>query len=581
MRPRTPRTHTSRLRRLRRLDPRGWDATDRFVALAVVAVLLGPVIAVVQAIGHGWAPHGDDATIALRTADVLEGRFPVTGMRSTSGDGVDETLATHHLGPLQFYLLALPLGLTGGASAGIAIGGGAIAAVTAVLTVVWARRLGGGLGVVVFTSGLLLAQWAIGPEALFRPLNPYAPLLPTYLSLLLLWALARGDHRALPPFVIAVSLIAQGNLAFAPLAAALALGAVALVLEPRLRRRGPSEPLVRLRRPRLRGRIQAPSAGDRARIRSGRWALGLGLLVWLPSIVEIFVHSPNNLRQLVRWATSGTGDPIGVVAGLEHLSLIAPVPGGGFRAYSDELLIEGTSLGTAVGVVVLLLLVVISSGWRVPLGRASSAWPTRIALLANVGMLATSSRLPEFPAAPYWVITWLPVAAFTWAALVWRALAYLENASPHLAPRIAMPLAGGLVVGGLGASFLGAQPAWAETRSMSSAAKQTAAELGPGDERHVQIVGLGFVPTLGAAPGVAWEAHRAGWNPHYLRTWPYEEDADHLWGETAPEGSDTLYITDSTEPELMKGMSASAQEVTVVDMAHREGRLGVYRDRSE
>lgn len=564
-------------RHLRRFDPRDWDATDRFVALAVVAVLLAPLVAVVRALGNDWAPHGDDATVALRAADVLDGRLPVTGMRSTSGDGVDPSLATHHLGPLQFYLLAVPLALTGGSGAGIAIGGALIAVTASVLTVIWARRLGGGLGVAVFTGGLLLAQWAVGADAMFRPLNPYAPLLPTYLSMLLLWALARGDHRALAPFVLSVSLIAQGNLAFAPLAAALAAGAVWLAVEPRVRRRGPREALVLLRRPRHRGRPQQPTRAEEARIRSGRWALGVGVLVWLPSIIELFVHSPNNIRQLWRWATSGTGDPIGLAAGLEHLSLLAPVPGG-FRPYSDDLLTEGTSVGTAVGAVVLLLVLAISTGWHVPKGRASSAWPARIALLANVGMIATASRLPDFPAAPYWVITWLPVVAFTWAALVWRGLAYLERASPHLAPRIALPVAGGLVVGGALATVLAPQPDWTETRAMNDLARETTEGLGPGEDRHVQITGLGFVPTLGAAPGVAWEAHRAGWNPHYLRDWPYEEDAEHLWSGSAPDGADILYITDSTEPELMKGMSASAQEITTVRMTHREGTLGVYHD---
>lgn len=549
--------------------------------MAVVAVLLAPVLAVAQAIAHGWAPNGDDATIALRTADVLDGRFPVTGMRSTSGDGVDAQLSTHHLGPLQFYLLALPLALTGGASAGIALGGALIAGTASVLTVVWARRLGGALGIVVFGAGLLLSQWAIGPEATFRPLNPYAPLLPTYLALLLLWGLARGDHRALPPFVVAVALVAQGNLAFLPLAAVLVLTAVGLALRrDESRAKGPGQPTVDLGQRTHRGRVRRlPTREERARTRSHRWALGLGLLVWLPSIVELFVHNPNNIRQIVRWATSGTGDPIGFVAGLEHLSLLAPVPGG-FRRYSEDLLTEGSTVATVIGAVLLLLLLAISTGWRVPQGRASSAWPARVALAANIGMLATASRLPEWPAAPYWIIAWLPVAAFTWAALAWRGLAYLEKATPHLAPRIALPLAGVLLTGGLLASLLAHSPDWAENRTMSELARKSAEDLGPGEGRPVRIDGLGFTPTLGAAPAAAWEARRAGWEPHYLSAWPFAEDADHLWRESAPEDADRLYISDSNEPERLQDMSASAQEVTVVEMRHQEGELGVYRDRA-
>ncbi|NYF99592.1 hypothetical protein [Janibacter cremeus] len=550
------------------LDPRCWGPTDRFLALAILAVLLAPTVAVIRAISQDWAPNGDDATVALRSAGVLDGHFPLTGMRSTAGNGVDVNLSTHHLGPLQFYLLALPLAATGGAAAGVAIGGALIAAIASVLTVVWARRLGGTLAVAVFTCGLLLAQWALGAEAMFRPLNPYAPLLPTYLALLLLWALARGDHRALAPFVVAVSLLAQANLAFLPLAGVLVLAAVAVSVWPPTDTPRPDRSGRRGRRP---GHVTT------ARAHSRRWAVGLGVLVWLPSLLELFVHRPNNLRQFVRWATSGSGDPIGVLAGIEHLSLLAPVPGG-FRRYSPDLLTTGTTVGTALGVLALLVLVAISTGWRVPQGRASSAWPARVALVANVGMLATASRLPEWPAAPYWVITWLPVAAFTWAAFAWRGLAYLESATPRLPHGVAVPVAGGLVVGGLAAALLATQPNWSQTRTMTAVARTSVSEMGPGDERPVRISGFGFVPTLGAAPAIAWEAHRAGWEPHYLSSWPFEEDAEYLWAGSAPQGADELFVIDSTEPEFHDGVPETAREVAAVKLTYRDGTISVYRE---
>lgn len=429
------------------------------------------------------------------------------------------------------------------------------------LTVVWARRLGGTLAVTVFTGGLLLAQWAVGVEALFRPLNIYAPLLPTYLALLLLWALARGDHRALAPFVVAVSLLAQTNLAFLPLAAVLVITAVGVSLWPPPDATGPR----RRERP------------GRARRASRRWAIALGLLVWLPSLLELFVHRPNNLHQLIRWATSGSGEPIGVVAGLSHLSLLAPVPGG-FRRYTQDLLTTGSAVGTALGILLLLLLVAISTGRRVPQGRASSVWPARVALVANLGMVATASRLPQWPAAaPYWIITWLPVAAFTWAALTWRGLAYLERATPRLPRGVTVPLAGALLVGGLASPLLAAQPSWAEARSMQALARATVAGLGTGHGDPLRITGYGFVPTLGAAPAIAWQAHRAGWDPHYLSSWPFEEDAHHLWAESAPEEAEEVLVLDSAEPELQDSVPDGAQEIASVDMTHREGVLTVYR----
>ena len=60
----------------------------------ILAVLVAPVAAAVQAIAHGWQPTGDDATIALRTAGILDGHLPATGMRSTSGDGVSPAVVT-------------------------------------------------------------------------------------------------------------------------------------------------------------------------------------------------------------------------------------------------------------------------------------------------------------------------------------------------------------------------------------------------------------------------------------------------------------------------------------------------------
>lgn len=524
------------------------------MALAVLAVLVAPVVALVSALTHGWAPHGDDATIALRSADVLDGRLPLTGMRSTSGDGGHPELASHHPGPLEFYLLALPMALTGGSAVGVVLGCALLAAVASVLVVVWARRLGGSLAVVVLTAGLLLTQWVIGPEAMIRPFNPYPPLLPTYLALVLLWALARGHHRALPPFVVAVSLLAQANLSYLALALTLAVGAAALLVRDR-----------RVNRPRR----------TRARRLSHRWAIGLAVLAWLPSVAELLLQRPNNLTQVWRYTTSGAGDSVGLAAGAQHLSLLAPFAGG-FRHPSNDLLTQGSTAAMATGGVILLLLAAIATGWHVPQGRASSVWPARVALLANVGMLVTASQLPEWPAAPYWIVTWLPVAAFTWVALAWRALAYLEDLDPRLPARVALPLGGALVALALTATVTAPDPHWEENASLRAVGELTADELGPGEGQDVQIEGLGFVPTLAAGPAVAWQLHREGWNPHYMLPWPHQEDADHLWSTTAVPGSTTLYLTDSEEPELTSDLPEEAERLGEVELGYRPGTVTVY-----
>lgn len=539
---------------MRRVDPRTWDLHDTLVALLLLAVTVAPVAALGHAVLQGWAPHGDDATIALRSHDVLSGHPPLTGMRSTSGDSGHPDLASHHLGPLELYLLALPVALTGGHPVGLALGTALISVSASVLTVVWARRLGGELAMVVVGGGLLLAQWAIGLEAMYRPFNPYPALLAVFLLLVLCWAVLRRDHRALPPFAVAGALVLQANLAFVPLVLAL-LALVALATMRRERGR---------RRP------------DRAARRSYRWAAGLGLLAWLPSIVELLVHQPNNLTQITRWALSGTGNPIGLTAALQHLSLLAPVPGG-FRPLSDELLMTGGSVAPWVGGAVLLLLAVISTGWRVPQGRASSALPARVALVANLAMLATASRLPEWPSAPYWVVHWLPVVAFSWAALVWRGCAYLRELGPTLPSRWVMPAGGAVLALALVGAVATARPDVAEDQAYTGVAREAVAALGDGAGRPVRIRGLGFVPTLAVAPAVAYESRRHGWEPHYLTSWPYPEDAEHLWEGTAGDGAVQLVVVDSAEPELAAELPAGAAPVATVRMTHREGTVTIYR----
>lgn len=536
--------------------PGGWDRGRWLHAAILLAVLVAPLSALGHAVGSGWAPHGDDATIALRTWDVLSGRPPLTGMRSTSGDTGHPELASHHLGPLEFYLLAMPVALTGGSPVGLALGCTLIAGTASVLAVVWARRLGGELGMVIFGAGLLLTQWSIGLEALYRPFNPFPALLPVYLALLLSWAVLRGDHRALPPFAVVGALILQANLAFVPFAAALALlVAGAAVMHER-------------RNPRRRPTREARS--------SYRWAGGLTVLAWLPSLLETLVHSPNNVVQVTRWALAGEGDSIGAGGALQHLGLLAPFPGG-FRTLSVDLLLGGGRLAPFVGAALLAVLAIVATGWRTPNARASSSWPARVALVANLAMLATASRLPEWPSAPYWVAHWLPVVAFSWAALVWRACAYVDEATPTLPGRWVLPTAATVVASAVVLAAAAPRPDTAMDQSMTQAARTAAEALGPGEGRHVRIHGVGFTPLLSAAPAVSYGLRRQGWQPHHMTRWPFEEDAEHLWQATAPEDAEHVLITDSGQPELAQDVPEGAVVIGTVDVPHRDGELTLYR----
>ena len=99
-------------RRLRDLDPR-----ERLIATLVGVLLVLPVaMSVGHAVADHWVPSGDEAVITVRVHDALTGHPPLTGLPSTS-DLYGSKICTRHLGPSEFYLLALPERLLGRSSA--------------------------------------------------------------------------------------------------------------------------------------------------------------------------------------------------------------------------------------------------------------------------------------------------------------------------------------------------------------------------------------------------------------------------------------------------------------------------------
>lgn len=141
---------------------------------------------------------------------------------------------------------------------------------------------------------------------------------------------------------------------------------------------------------------------------------------------------------------------------------------------------------------------IVSTGWFAPPNRKSSVWPIRIALVANLAMLATASQLPPAWAPPYWLITWLPIAAFTWSAVIWFVLAHIKGLTPRLAPQLMLPLATALVVGAVGASTLTLPPNWTVSSAMTDVGDTAVHPLGAGHGRAIRVTGLGATASLGA-----------------------------------------------------------------------------------
>jgi hypothetical protein len=266
----------------------------------------------------------------------------------------------HHPGPLYFYLLALPTRLLGGRTIGLILGATLInlAAATGVV-IVAVRRGGRALGV---WTGFLLGVYlvALGP-ATFDPWNPNATLLPFALVLILAWSVACLDVWALPWLALAASFCIQTHVGLAPgvLVAGVASGVTLLV------------------RREHRGELTAP--GSQRTFRSALLVSGVvGVLLWLPPIIEQFTSAHGNLSLLARFFAE-SGSTHSVADGFSQTAFQATQPLRTLLANGHLTDLQAhTAFGLELGLTVLAFL---SALWLALVTRTSS-------LLIILGLIA-------------------------------------------------------------------------------------------------------------------------------------------------------------------------------------------------
>ena len=182
----------------------GW----RLLALANSLVI---ALSALRGVGRGYTPLGDNALIELRGRDVLTENHPLLGTWSSAS--ISSGIDVNHPGPLLFELVALPVKLFGG-GAGIAV---AIALLN--ISVVWlvgwlTARTGGpraALVAQVITAGLV---WTLGSELLYDPWQPNVLVLPFWLFLCCIWAVAADIVVVLPLTVGVGTFVMQTHLGY-------------------------------------------------------------------------------------------------------------------------------------------------------------------------------------------------------------------------------------------------------------------------------------------------------------------------------------------------------------------------------
>lgn len=399
-------------------------------------------------------------------------------------------------GPMVFYAahpFVRALGLDLGARAfALTVGLASIGVAT------WAARRTAGrrAGLAVFGAGVLVAQAAL-PGALGSSLNPDVVVLPTFATIVLAWALARGLVVTVPALVLCASFVGQTHVGYsviAGLGAATGLG------------------LAIVHRDRWGERWRRPFAIGAA----------VAVVLWAPTVYD----------QLFRTGNLG----ILVTAQIPHRGLrgpwevLGPMLDLPFRVRAERTLQEGDLVGPGVGAVLPALLLG-AALWRTRTRLARSP-EALVGLATVVGALVTAWLTPPSGVADYelrWVLTVAVVVVLVPVLAVWSHDPVTGEAPARSRPPTRLRLvAPWLVVSALVLSVAVTPPR--ALRAESDAVRELTAELRavlPADG-PVVVLSRGGDGAASVANGVVTRLRAAGLDistsvapdtPTYVVTW--------------------------------------------------------------
>ena len=267
------------------MTTRGW------ILVAVTLVIIAAAVVAVARVMPAIVTSSDIAVTELYTELATRGQILV---------GPYSRFGWNHPGPIYFYMLAPFYALSEHRAAAlfaVAVG----INLAAILALVWAVGRGErGPLVVMMSIACLVFVWRM-PRLLASPWTAHVPVLASLAFVAVCGAIVGGRYRLLPLLVLIGSFVTQTHLAYVPMVGV--LGAVAI------------------------GSMLAEHRQHSTRVLGV--SIGLGLLLWLPMLIEALTHpGGGNIAALWRFfvADADTGHPIGESARVWSYAL-----GGVFR----------------------------------------------------------------------------------------------------------------------------------------------------------------------------------------------------------------------------------------------------------
>ncbi len=401
----------------------GASIRDRWVYRAIAALTIAPIwISAIRSGLQGWIPTNDAAAAVLRAKHSLGAHPTLVGLYAWPSSHVID-VTTYTAGPWQLWWMSVPVKVLG-ASWGPLLSMALLNSLFLVLAAWCVRRRLGDRSAMLALVLLALLLWSFGANAFHSPVPVVAVAAPFAAFCFAAWALAAGDEGVLGVFAGLASYLVLCHPSTTLLVpaigvSALVIGIVALWKD---RRRDPEGWPTRRRRS----------------WRSVLIALGVTVVLWIPSLIQEFTTSPGNLTHLYR-ASSQLPSWMSLRRSIASTFALFTGTPFWFRGSTDHSFLTSTagipSLAATVLTAVALGVII------VVLGLVTYRRGDRLGLSAVVlGACSLASMWLHFMRSPkgqYFLPVWV-VAMFLTYLICYAAVRSLPDRMKHVGPQAAV-----------------------------------------------------------------------------------------------------------------------------------------------
>lgn len=275
-----------------------WSGRPALLVVGLVLLLAVPLSIALGVLRQPrWYPIADLAQTELRVRDVGGAHSPLIGLPGRLGSFGSQG---SHPGPLSFWSMAPVYRLLGASSWGMQTAAVFLHVVAMAAILGIAYRRGGVRFTLAMAAMLAVLIRVYGTPTLTEAWNPYLPVLWWMVFLLAIWSILCRDLKLLPVAVFAASFCMQTHLPYVGLAG-LAFAVTFAVVSFQTWQRRAEPGVVR---------------------HFTRWALlaaAVGVLVWLPPVIDQLTSDQGNLSVVWKELTNPPEAPIGLRRGLELL----------------------------------------------------------------------------------------------------------------------------------------------------------------------------------------------------------------------------------------------------------------------